>query len=105
MLRWRSRWRAFVPRRSLSLTLAVAGPVGPRRLAGLLRSGAPAALEVLDELVARRCTAYFVRRIPAGRLHVEVCPVAGHTWPAWRTSAARLVRTADRRPDGQGARQ
>lgn len=100
MLRWRSRWLAFVPRRSLSLTLAVAAPVGARRAAGLLRSGAPAALELLDELVARRCTARFARRIPAGGLHVEVCPVAGHTWPAWRTSASRLVRTADRRLRG-----
>jgi hypothetical protein len=91
MLRWRSRWRAFVPRRSLALTLAMAGRLSTRPAAGLLRSGVPAALEFLDELVARRCTAHFVRRIPEGELHVEVCPVAGHTWSAWRTSAARLV--------------
>jgi hypothetical protein len=103
-LRWRSRWLAFVPRRSPALTLAVAGRVGTRRAAGLLRSGVPAALEFIDELVSRRCTARFVRRIPVGGVHVEVCPVAGHTWPEWRASASRLVRPADR-PGGQGAQQ
>lgn len=103
LLRWRSRWLAFVPRPSLPVTLAVAGPVGVRRAAGLLRRGT--ALELLDELVARVCTARFVRRLPGGGPQVEVCPVAGHTWPAWRTAAARLVGAAARRPAGQGARQ
>ncbi|MEU6731751.1 hypothetical protein ABZ929_00855 [Streptomyces physcomitrii] len=91
LLRWRKAWRGFVPRRSLDVTLAVAGRA-PRRGGGTRAS----ALASLDERVARRCTEHFLRRIPEGALRLEVCPVAGHTWPAWRESAIRLLRAGAR---------
>ncbi|EST26559.1 hypothetical protein N566_23830 [Streptomycetaceae bacterium MP113-05] len=92
LLRWRKRWQAFVPRRSLDVTLAVASRA-PRRGRG--HDGHRAsALAFLDERVARRCTEHFLRRIPDGALRLEVCPVAEHTWPAWQPAAVRLLRAA-----------
>ena len=70
MLRWRKRWLAFVPQRSLDVTLAVGGRA-TRRIPGDGRHDAPA-LAFLAELVARWCTSHFLRRIPDGALHLEV---------------------------------
>lgn len=93
LLRWRGRWLGFVPRRSLDVTVAVAGRAprpGPRH-------GGPgaSALARVDELVSRRCTERFLRRIPEGALRLEVCRVAGHTWSAWQSSAVRLLGAAN----------
>lgn len=93
MLRWRKRWLAFVPRRSLDVTLAVAGRT-PRRIPWGGRHDA-SALAFANELVASRCTNHFLRRIPDGALHLEVCPVAWHTWSAWQPTAVRLLRSAN----------
>ena len=92
LLRWRKRWLGFVPRRSLDVTVAVAGRA-PRRSSRRGAHDAPA-LAYVDELVARRCTEHFLRRIPDGALRLEVCPVAGHTWSQWQPSAVRLLRAA-----------
>jgi hypothetical protein len=93
LLRWRRRWLGFVPRRSLDVTVAVAGRV-PRRSPGRGTHDDASALAFVDERVARRCTEHFLRRIPDGALRLEVCPVAGHTWSAWQPSAVRLLRAA-----------
>lgn len=89
LLRWRRHWLRFVPRRTLDITVAVAGRT-PRQGTG---RAAPA-LARLDERVARRCTEHFLRRLPDGTLRLAVCPVDGHTWAAWQPSAVRLLRAA-----------